>query len=114
MKKWTTGLVPAAMAAAILLGPGCKGDSSPAAQGAALYNTACSKCHGKGGEGGIVTTPGGPKSRDLTSASWQSSVTDEELRQLIRDGRGPMPAFGKIFSVDKIDAIVKHVRTFRK
>lgn len=101
------------VAGLLLIGPGCKGDSSPAAQGRQLYGTACAKCHGKEGKGGIVTTPGGPKSRDLTSASWQDSVTDEELRQLIRDGRGTMPAFGKIFSVDKIDTIVKHVRTFK-
>ncbi|MFT5358457.1 MAG: mono/diheme cytochrome c family protein [Polyangiales bacterium] len=102
------------LAVGLTFGAGCKSEGSPAAEGKKLYGTACAKCHGDEGKGGIVTTPGGSTSRDLTNAAWQASVTDEELRQLIRDGRGPMPAFGAIFSVDRIDTVVKHVRTFRK
>jgi mono/diheme cytochrome c family protein len=98
----------------LTFGAGCKSEGTPAAEGKKLYGTACAKCHGNEGKGGIAPTPGGPTSRDLTNASWQASVTDEELRQLIRDGRGQMPAFGAIFSVDRIDTVVKHVRTFRK
>ena len=52
----------------------------------------CSRCHGTVGRG---DGPQGPatRPRDLTDAAWQSSVTDESIAQVIRNGRGLMPAF---------------------
>jgi mono/diheme cytochrome c family protein len=84
---------------------GCKGEST----GVELYVTACARCHADDLTGGIAT--GAAKSRDLTQDSWQSTVTDAELRQIIRNGRGEMPAFGSVLSIDKIDSIVKYIRS---
>ena len=92
---------------------GCKEDT-PEVQGRKLYNAACAKCHGEDGGGGITPVAGANASRDLSDPSWQAAVTDEEMRQLIRDGRGAMPAFGNVFSLDKIDTVVKHVRTLKR
>jgi mono/diheme cytochrome c family protein len=90
--------------------PGCGGAGGHS--GKELYEKACARCHGEAGTGGIATTEtGGVASRELSDAAWQKTVTDEEMRQIIRDGRRTMPAFGHALSVDKIDAIVKHVRT---
>ncbi len=93
---------------ALLIWGGCKGAST----GEELYDTACARCHGAGGKGGIETR--GKQSRDLTDPKWQASVTDAELRQIVRNGRGEMPAFGTVLTLDRIDKIVKHMRTLKQ
>ena len=67
----------------------------------------CSTCHGKRGRGD------GPqsvmvKARDLSSAEWQASVTDEQLAKVIREGKDKMPAFNLPDNV--IAGLVEHVR----
>ena len=49
-------------------------------------------CHGTVGRG---DGPQGPMVRasDLTRPAWQASVTDAQIAQTIRTGRGSMPAF---------------------
>jgi cytochrome c oxidase cbb3-type subunit 3 len=58
----------------------------------AAWKQQCSKCHGPSGKG---DGPEGPmvKAFDLTSASWQASVTDAQIAATIAQGRGKMPAF---------------------
>ncbi len=92
----------------VLLFVGCKGDPG----GKELYDTACSRCHGDKLEGGIKT--GAATSRDLTDPAWQKTVTDAELRQIVRNGRGEMPAFGTVLTMDRIDKIVKYIRTKKR
>lgn len=95
----------------LLWGPGCsKGGGGD--EGARLYKAACARCHGEGAQGG--QGPDGAQSRDLTDPSWQNTVRDDELRTLIQQGRGKMPAFGDALSLDKIDKIVKHLRTLKR
>ncbi len=89
---------------------GCK---SAADSGAVLYEKACARCHGTDGKGGITSSEtAGVASRDLSDPAWQKIVTDDELRTVVRDGRRKMPAFGHLLSIDKIDLVVKHLRTF--
>lgn len=87
---------------------GCKSDSD----GAELYDSACARCHGAQGQGGIST--GQTRSRDLRTPDWQDRATDAELRKVIRNGRGEMPAFGSVLSLDRIDRIVRHIRTLKQ
>jgi mono/diheme cytochrome c family protein len=53
----------------------------------------CTRCHGTIGRG---DGPQGASVRasDLTDATWQRSVKDEQIARTIREGRGMMPPFG--------------------
>jgi mono/diheme cytochrome c family protein len=74
----------------------------------ALYATNCAKCHGANGGGKTL------RGRDLTSAKWQESVSDERIFNSIANGRERMPAFGKKFSDAQIEALVAYVRRLKK
>ena len=52
----------------------------------------CASCHGPTGHG---DGPNGPlvKAPDLTRADWQAKVTDAEIAQQIKGGKGLMPKF---------------------
>jgi mono/diheme cytochrome c family protein len=67
----------------------------------------CATCHGKKGRGdGPSSTM--VKARDLTVPEFQASVSDDQLRKVIREGKDKMPAFNLPDSV--IDGLVEHVR----
>jgi mono/diheme cytochrome c family protein len=67
--------------------PGAGFSQSASRPGQALFTRYCAVCHGSTGEGAS-----GP---DLTNPLWQSSITDQELGNTVRNGiRGTaMPAF---------------------
>lgn len=76
-----------------------------------VYRTTCAPCHGATGQGD------GPMGRslrvmDLSSPSWQQRVSDEDIAKVITNGRGNMPAFN--MPPDKVQTLVKKVRSFRK
>ena len=79
-----------------------------------LYLKACARCHGAEGQGGMPSKPGAPPPRDLTRPDWQDKVTDDQIREQIRHGKGEMPAFSDVLTVSKIDAVVEYVRSLRK
>jgi mono/diheme cytochrome c family protein len=81
-----------------------------AADGAALYKTSCTTCHGATGAG---DTPAGKmmKAKPLGSAEVQK-LTDAQLTTIITNGERKMPAFGKKLSADDIKTLVAFVRTF--
>jgi len=60
----------------------------------ALFDSFCFTCHGTGGngDGPAVTAAFQPKPAKFTDATWQASVTDEELLKVIIEGG---PAVGK-------------------
>ncbi len=52
-----------------------------------IFAQRCSTCHGAGGKGdGAAAAALNPKPRDLTSAEWQKSVTDEHIDKIILGG----------------------------
>jgi mono/diheme cytochrome c family protein len=82
-----------------------------ASDGAALYKTKCSTCHGPDGSG--QTTMGkNLKLRDLRSAEVQKQ-TDIELTKIISGGKGKMPPYGKQLSTADVEAIIGFIRTIK-
>ncbi|HEX3107860.1 MAG TPA: cytochrome c [Thermoanaerobaculia bacterium] len=83
-----------------------------AADGAALYKTNCTTCHGPTGAG---DTPAGKmmKAKPLGSAEVQK-LTDAEITASITNGKNKMPKFGQKLSAEEIKALVAYVRTFKK
>ena len=66
--------------------------------GRAVYQNACSACHGRSGEGGHGGDPA------LTAATNRSAIM-----QMVRNGRNDMPAFGRVLSPEQIRDVSAHV-----
>jgi cytochrome c553 len=77
-------------AAAAPAAPAAPADAIPAAavaEAQAKWQNLCTTCHGALGKGdGPAGMALQPKPRDLTLASWQSSVTDEHIEKVILHG----------------------------
>jgi mono/diheme cytochrome c family protein len=59
------------------------------AEAGTLYDSRCALCHGAGGKGdGIAAAGLSPAPRDLTSAEWQASVTNDYIESIIKFGGG--------------------------
>ncbi|HKY37178.1 MAG TPA: cytochrome c [Polyangiaceae bacterium] len=71
----------------------------------------CTRCHGQLGRG---DGPQGPmvKATNLTDATWQASVNDQQIARSIKDGKGAMPASNLPDST--IEKLVKLVRMMGK
>lgn len=101
MKTWMTlcaGLVLAAPALA-------------AADGPALYEQHCARCHGATGNadtwrGYLYFAPA------FSDADWQRRHGDERILRAINRGPGAMPAFEKTLTADERQALVGVVRGF--
>jgi cytochrome c553 len=68
----------------------------------------CANCHGKKGRGDGPQSPM-VQAKDLTSIEWQATVSDEQLSQSIKKGKGKMPAFNLPESM--VADLVTHIRT---
>jgi len=80
-----------------------------APDGAALFKSKCSMCHGPDGKGyAAVKTP------DFTSPTWQSSMTDKQIAEVVKNGKPNtmMMPFGSQLSDADIQALVKQIRSF--
>jgi mono/diheme cytochrome c family protein len=79
------------------------------ADGAAVYKTKCTPCHGADGSG---QTPVGKnlKVRDLRSAEVQK-LSDADITKVLTDGKGKMPK-SKLEAAD-IKAVVGYIRTLK-
>lgn len=110
------GLAPLLFALSTLASAGCK--RSDAAQGAPgsgreLFAAACARCHGAEGGGGLPLYEGGPSPRNFRDHGFQASLTDEQIKQTIVNGKGTgMPPFGATFDDAQLRALVAEVRGF--
>ena len=85
----------------------------PAEDGAAIFGQKCALCHGKDGKGQPQWRAKGQP--DFTDAHFQSSVTDQQISEVIHDGKGKyMPSFKGKLSDEQITALVAQVRAFGK
>jgi mono/diheme cytochrome c family protein len=88
--------------------------SASAGDASSTFNSKCASCHGRDGRARSMHARH-EKARDLTSAEWQDSVSDERIYNSISNGKGKnMPAFKKKLSDAQIDELVNYVRRLRK
>jgi len=85
---------------------------SATAPGENIFRAKCAVCHGVDGAG---RTPNGKKLRvpDLRSDRVQGHV-DDELLDIVTNGKGDMPPFGKKYTAEKIQQVVAYVRTLNR
>ena len=77
-----------------------------------LFDSTCAVCHGRDGKGGVPAAEGLPPPRNFCDAAFQASRTDADLKDVIRGGKGPMPAFGPLFDDEQLTLLVAYVRGF--
>ena len=94
-------------------GAGCEKKPIDPAQGKSLFASACARCHGPEGAGGLALFDGGPAPRNFHDHAFNASHTDEQIKLTIVNGKGVgMPAFGTTFTDAQLDALVAYVRGF--
>ncbi|HEX9162388.1 MAG TPA: cytochrome c [Thermoanaerobaculia bacterium] len=107
MKKLIVTLVTVAL---VMLAVPVFADATPDA--AAIFKSKCAMCHGADGKG--ETSIGkSQKIRDLGSADVQKQ-TDQQIGDVISNGKAKMPAFKGKLTAEEIKALVGHIRTFKK
>jgi mono/diheme cytochrome c family protein len=85
------------------------------AKGKSIYGDKCLKCHGEKGRGdGRKAADLEKKPADYTDKAKMAKFTDEDLKKTVKEGKKPMPAFGKKLSDEEIDGVIAYIRTFAK
>ena len=77
---------------------------------AALWLVSCATCHGREGRGDGPARPPNVEMKDLTDPTWHAETTDEQIAQVILEGRGEMQGFGDRINPRGIAALVGHIR----
>jgi cytochrome c6 len=76
----------------------------------ALYKSKCQVCHGPDGRGSAAGQKIGVK--DFHSPEIQK-LTDAELFEATKQGKGKMPAYDKKLTDDQIKQLVKYIRSLK-
>jgi len=82
----------------------------PADSGETVFKGKCAMCHGADGKGfAALKTP------DFTSPKWQASVTDKQMREVIKHGKKgtAMAAFGDKLSDEEITGVIGYIRSLK-
>jgi mono/diheme cytochrome c family protein len=98
------------VATAVLVAPAFGADL---AIGKSIYGDKCLKCHGEKGRGdGRKAADLEKKPADYTDKAKMAKFTDEDLKKAVKEGKKPMPAFGKKLTDEQIDNVIAYIRTF--
>jgi mono/diheme cytochrome c family protein len=89
-----------------------EGRDAQAQAAAQTFTTICARCHGNDGKGGVPAAEGSIAPRNFCDAAFQRGRTDQQLKQVIRQGKGAMPAFGNLFSDSDLQGLVLKIRSF--
>lgn len=77
--------------------------------GQKIFDAKCAGCHGEHARGqGSVGKMLHVKS--LVEPQWGSEGAVSKIEQVVRDGRKPMPAFGRELSAEQIEAVARYTR----
>ncbi len=79
--------------------------------GAQTYQQRCSRCHGIDGKGS--EDAGAMELSDLTDPKVQDKMTDEQMKEIIINGREKMPPLKGVSEQD-LSKLIKHVRSLKK
>lgn len=93
----------AATIVAMIRWPGPLSPPPGVAVGEYVYHSTCVSCHGPAGEGVLGPPIGGGRAAELYPER-------RVMLDLIRDGRGGMPAFGDTLTPGEIGAVADYVR----
>jgi mono/diheme cytochrome c family protein len=95
--------------------PATTASADPLVDGAQIYKERCVLCHGAEGKGDGVGAAGlNPKPRNHTDGAYMKTRTDADLIGVITNGKGQMPAWGKILTEQQIQHVLMYVRTLAK
>ncbi len=86
-------------------------ESKALADGALIYASTCARCHGADGCGGLVVGSAS-RARNFCDSGFQRSTSDVQLKSIISQGKGMMPAFGDDYSEEQLTALVRQIRKF--
>jgi cytochrome c oxidase cbb3-type subunit 3 len=103
---------------AVMFGTTVSTHAADADEGKKLYGQFCASCHGQSGKGdGPAAAALNPKPRDHTDKAYMSSLTDDDMLKVIKNGgasvgKSPlMPPWGASLKDDQIKDIIAYVRT---
>ena len=84
--------------------------NDPLSMGETLFSNNCASCHGVTGAGASMMI----RSQGIAfnSPQWQKKYTDEQITNIIRNGRASMPNFN--FEPDEEKALVLYIRQLAK
>ncbi|MBW2426946.1 MAG: cytochrome c [Deltaproteobacteria bacterium] len=109
---------PSAPAAKKAAAPAAASPEATQEEATALFQGRCVTCHGAGGRGDGPASKGlDPKPRNFQDPEWQTTVTDEHLRNVILYGGGAVglsPAMpgnpDLIAKRAQVDALIQYIR----
>lgn len=73
-------------------------------RGRNVYSSKCTACHGNDGSKGLAGA------KDLST----SKLTDEEMIEIVKSGKGTMAGYGAILSEAEVNQVVEYIKTLRK
>ena len=80
-------------------------DSSDYLSGTKFYEQRCEICHGADGKLGVSNAT------DLST----SALTTDQMEEIVKNGKGAMPAFGYAFENDStLSELMEHITSLRK
>lgn len=81
-------------------------------RGKKVYDLRCRSCHGTMGKGdGVQAKDLNKQPRDLTQPGFLAGRTDDDLKQTIREGKNPMPAFKAQLRSKDIEEVIQYIRS---
>ncbi len=85
------------------------------ANGKKVYADKCLRCHGASGKGdGPKADTLEKKPADYTDKKKMSQFTDVQLKQVVLEGKQPMPAYKGKMSDKELEDVLAYVRSFAK
>ena len=99
-------LITLALVAVILSAIATAQSATPRLTDNPIFEKQCAKCHGKTAEGRHFAGP------SLVSGK-STSLTDEELRSIISNGKGRMPKYAGKLTAEEIETLVHQITEAR-